>query len=456
MQRRLINALEHLKIEYDQTVRDPHGNILQFLYGEDGIDPAKSDHGEAVNISRLIESQSVVDEGRKATEHEIRTTLERYISSLNPRLRTTLEDSLLENKLSKEGVEIVLKKTVDLIERAMAEPGEAVGVVTAQSIGEPGTQMTLRTFHFAGVKERNVTLGLPRLIELVDARKKPVTPTMDIYLDNDYKVSREKALEVAREIIFTRVSDLIEKSDTDYSGILTFFLSEDKLLERGCEIKDVFEVLKGSKKKYDVTLNEKRGSIKITVPDEPDAQTLLTLRNKLINTRVKGVPDIERVTIVKQDEEWVIQTSGSNLAKVVAIRGIDTSRITTNNVYEIWQTLGIEAARTALVKEITNTLEEQGLEVDTRHIMLVADLMTSKGYLQQIGRHGIAGTKTSVLARAAFEITVPTIARASLEGQIETLRGVTENVIVGATVPVGTGMVELYMMVKDQNGKDDR
>jgi DNA-directed RNA polymerase subunit A' len=456
MQRRLINALEHLKIEYDQTVRDPHGNILQFLYGEDGIDPAKSDHGEAVNIARLIESQSVVDEGRKATEHEIRNTLERYILSLNPRLRKTLESSLLENKLSKEGVEIVLKKTVDLIERAMAEPGEAVGVVTAQSIGEPGTQMTLRTFHFAGVKERNVTLGLPRLIELVDARKKPVTPTMDIYLDNDYKISREKALEVAREIIFTRVSDLIEKSDTDYSGILTFFLSEDKLLERGCEIKDVYEVLKGSKKKYDVTLNEKRLSIKITAPDEPDAQTLLTLRNKLINTRVKGVPDIERVTIVKQDDEWVIQTSGSNLAKVVAIRGIDTSRITTNNVYEIWQTLGIEAARTALVKEITNTLEEQGLEVDTRHIMLVADLMTSKGYLQQIGRHGIAGTKTSVLARAAFEITVPTIARASLEGQIETLRGVTENVIVGATVPVGTGMVELYMMVKDQNGKDDR
>src|SRR3712207_8826969 len=85
----------------------------------------------------------------------------------------------------------------------------------------------------------------------------------------------------------------------------------------------------------------------------------------------------------------------------MAVDGVDTTRTTTNNVYEIWQMLGIEAARTALVKEITNTLEEQGLEVDTRHIMLVADLMTSKGYLQQIGRHGIAGTKTSVLARAA-------------------------------------------------------
>jgi DNA-directed RNA polymerase subunit A' len=457
MQRRLINALEHLKIEYDQTVRDPHGNIIQYVYGEDGIDPAKSDHGEAVNISRIIEAESIADEGRKATENDVKNIMTKYGETLNPRMKSNLEKALLENRLSKDGIEKVMKKVLDLIDRALAEPGEAVGVVTAQSIGEPGTQMTLRTFHFAGVKERNVTLGLPRLIELVDARKKPVTPTMDIYLDEAHRVSREKALEIAREILFTEIGALVDKTDTDYSGILTFYLSEAKLAERGCELKDVQTVLEGSKKKYTIKVNENKLIIKITVPDEPDAQTLLTLKSKLLGARVKGVPDIERVTIVKQDDEWVIQTAGSNLAKVVAVEGVDTARITTNNVYEIWQTLGIEAARTALVKEVTNTLEEQGLEVDTRHIMLVADLMTSKGYLQQIGRHGIAGTKTSVLARAAFEITVPTIARASLEGQIETLKGVTENVIVGATVPVGTGMVELYMKVKDNEntGKSD-
>jgi DNA-directed RNA polymerase subunit A' len=272
---------------------------------------------------------------------------------------------------------------------------------------------------------------------------------MDIYLDEAHRGSREKALEVARDILFTQVGDLIDKSETDYEGVLTFHFSEAKLAERGCTLEEVNTALEGAKKKYEVKMSESKRQIKVTVPDEPDAQTLLTLKNKLLNTRVKGVPDIERVTIVKQDEEWVIQTAGSNLAKVVMVDGIDTSRIATNNVYEIWQTLGIEAARTALVKEVTNTLEEQGLEVDVRHIMLVADLMTSKGYLQQIGRHGIAGTKTSVLARAAFEITVPTIARASLEGQIETLKGVTENVIVGATVPVGTGMVDLYMKVKE-------
>ena len=451
MQRRLINALEHLKLEYDSTVRDPHGNIIQYLYGEDGIDPAKSDHGEAVNISRIIESESVVDEGTKANEDEIRHILHQNISNFNLKLKSNIESVLMQNKLSKQGIEKVIKKIIDLTERAMVEPGEAVGVVTAQSIGEPGTQMTLRTFHYAGVKERNVTLGLPRLIELVDARKKPITPTMDIYLDEDHRISREKALSVAKEIIHTKVVDVVEKTDIDYSGIIKLTFSENKLNDRGCILTDIFEILKGSKKKYDTTLDENEKSIVLKMNEEMDAQTLLLLKNKLLNTRIKGVPDIERVTIVKQNEEWVIQTAGSNLSKIIYVEGIDLSRVTTNNVYEIWQTLGIEAARTALVREVTNTLEEQGLEVDIRHIMLVADLMTSKGYLQQIGRHGIAGTKTSVLARAAFEITVPTIAKAAMEGQTEALKGVTENVIVGATVPVGTGMVDLYMKVNEQN-----
>ncbi|HEX5519248.1 MAG TPA: DNA-directed RNA polymerase subunit A'', partial [Candidatus Nitrosocosmicus sp.] len=449
MQRRLINALEHLKAEYDLTVRDPHGNIIQFVYGDDGIDPAKSDHGEAVNIDRLIESETFVDENLKATAVEMHEILEKNADRLNPKLRSSIETALTIHPLSKNGIKKIIHKILDLFEKAMVEPGEAVGVVTAQSIGEPGTQMTLRTFHFAGVKERNVTLGLPRLIELVDARKKPVTPTMDIFLDEEHKKSREKALEVAKKIIFTRVSDLINKIDTDYSGVLSFNFSDKKLADRGTNINEIHEVLKSSKKRYEVSVDETNLVIKVILSEEPDAQTLLTLRNKLLNSRVKGVPDIERVTIVKQNEEWVIQTSGSNLAKVIQVEGVDLTRIATNNVFEIWQTLGIEAARTALVKEITNTLEEQGLEVDIRHIMLVADLMTSKGYLQQIGRHGIAGTKTSVLARAAFEITVPTIAKASLEGQIEPLKGVTENVIVGATVPVGTGMIDLYMSVKE-------
>ena len=189
MQRRLINALEHIKLEYDGTVRDPHGHIIQFLYGEDGIDVAKSDHGEAFNVDRLIESESIVDSGKAATKDEIAPIIKKYTSEFNPRLTNAVSNSLENSKLSKQGIEKVAKKGLSLYNNAKAEPGQAVGIVTAQSIGEPGTQMTLRTFHFAGIKERNVTLGLPRLIELVDARKKPVTPTMDIYLDEESKMT---------------------------------------------------------------------------------------------------------------------------------------------------------------------------------------------------------------------------------------------------------------------------
>ncbi len=131
------------------------------------------------------------------------------------------------------------KKGLSLYNSAKAEPGQAVGIVTAQSIGEPGTQMTLRTFHFAGIAERNVTLGLPRLIELVDARKKPVTPTMDIYLSGDAKTDQAKTVQVARNILQTTVNDLILEADTDYKTKITLNLNERKLSDRGCTVDDV-------------------------------------------------------------------------------------------------------------------------------------------------------------------------------------------------------------------------
>ncbi len=445
MQRRLINALEHLKLEYDGTVRDPHGHIIQFLYGEDGIDVAKSDHGEAFRVQRLIESETIIDTGKKATKEEITDLSKKYTKTFNPRLTHAVHDALLESKISRDGVEKVCKKALQLYDDAKVEPGQAVGVVTAQSIGEPGTQMTLRTFHFAGIRERNVTLGLPRLIELVDARKKPVTPTMDIYLEENHKKSKEKAIKVAREILHTKVSALVSSTETDYTTKIKLNLNPDKLKERACTIADVEEALQSSKKKFEIETNG--NSITLTLAEESDAQTVLAMRNKILGTKVKGVADVERVTIVQQDDEWVIQTSGSNIAKVFEIDGVDKKNIRTNNVFEIASTLGIEAARNALINELSSTLEDQGLEVDVRYLMLVSDLMCSRGYMQQIGRHGIAGTKTSVLARAAFEITVPTIAEAALAGEVEQLKGVTENVIVGGNIPVGTGTVDLYMKV---------
>ncbi|MDH3501647.1 MAG: DNA-directed RNA polymerase subunit A' [Nitrosopumilus sp.] len=444
MQRRLINALEHIRLEYDGTVRDPHGHIVQFLYGEDGIDVAKSDHGEAFNVNRLIESQTIVDSGKKATKEEISDLTKKYTKTFNPRLRNIVTNALFDSKLSREGVDIVCKKGLTLYNKAKVEPGQAVGIITAQSIGEPGTQMTLRTFHFAGIKERNVTLGLPRLIELVDARKKPVTPTMDIYLDEESKKSREKAIEVARNVLQTKVSALISNSETDYSSEIKLILSPNRLKERGCTVGEVEAALQSNKKFKMETTGE---LITLKLVDESDAPTVIAIRNKVLNTTVKGVPEIERVTLVQKDDEWVIQTTGSNIARVLEVKGIDKKNVRTNNVFEIAGTLGIEAARNALINELNNTLEDQGLEVDDRYIMLVSDLMCSRGYMQQIGRHGIAGTKDSVLARAAFEITVPTIAHAALGGEVEQLKGITENVIVGSNIPIGSGTVDLYMQV---------
>ena len=444
MQRRLINALEHIKLEYDGTVRDPHGHIIQFLYGEDGIDVAKSDHGEAFNVNRLIESQTIIDSGKKATKEEASEIAKKYTKTYNTRLRNLVTDALLDAKLSKEGIETVGKKGLELFNKSKVEPGQAVGIVTAQSIGEPGTQMTLRTFHFAGIRERNVTLGLPRLIELVDARKKPVTPTMDIYLDEESKTSREKAIEIARNILQTKVSSVIDDIETNYSTEIKLHFNPNRLRERAITVEEIDEVLQSNKK----FKNEVQGNtIVLTLVEESDAPTVIIIRNKILNTTVKGVPDIERVTLVQKDNEWVIQTTGSNIAKVFEVKGIDKKNVRTNNVFEIGGTLGIEAARNALINELNTTLDDQGLEVDIRYIMLVSDLMCSKGYMQQIGRHGIAGTKASVLARAAFEITVPTIARAALGGEVEQLKGVTENVIVGSTIPIGSGTVDLYMQV---------
>jgi len=443
MQRRLINALEHIRLEYDGTVRDPHGHIMQFLYGEDGIDVAKSDHGEAFNVNRLVESQSIIDSGKKATKEEIEKLTKKYTKTFNTKLILAVNKALHASQLSKEGIETVCKKGLKLYDKSRVEPGQAVGIVTAQSIGEPGTQMTLRTFHTAGIAEKNVTLGLPRIIELVDARKKPATPSMDIYLDKDSKSSKEKAIETAKNILQTTVKDLIiHPVETDYQTKITLTIDNARLKTRGCTFEDMMAALETNKKFKAIGDND---TITLQLVDEADAATVVALRNKVLKTTVKGVPDIARLTLKEENGEWLIQTTGSNLAEILSVKGVDKNNVRTNNVFEISTVLGIEAARNALINELKATLENQGLEVDVRYLMLVADLMCHKGHLQQIGRHGIAGTKDSVLARAAFEITVPTIANAAKLGEIEELKGITENVIVGSLIPIGSGTVDIFM-----------
>ncbi|MCW3985042.1 MAG: DNA-directed RNA polymerase subunit A' [Candidatus Bathyarchaeota archaeon] len=440
MQRRLINALEHLRVEYDGTVRNSVGEIIQFRYGEDGVDPAKSDHGKAVNVSRLVNQVSMmIASGRPASEKYIEKKLEDVEHQLIPILIDELKRELKKAKLKKKGVDQIIDLTSKHYKRALVEAGEAVGIVAAQSIGEPGTQMTLRTFHYAGVREQNVTLGLPRLIEIVDARRIPSTPIMSVYLDKKKRKNKEKATEIARRIIYTDVED-IAKSIYDDPKHEEIVIDLDRTLmeNRGVSIDELKDALQ-----LPICTIRARGKKIYAKPKKPEDHK--KLMGKIISQQVKGVSGVERVLVTEEQGEWVIRTDGSNLPKILETIGIDPTRTITNHVHEIAKTLGIEAARSSLIQEALSVLEEQGLEVDIRHIMLVADIMTATGEVKQIGRHGISGAKSSILARAAFEITVPNIVDAAIKGEADPLLGVTENVIVGQSIPIGTGLVNLYM-----------
>ncbi len=450
MQRRLINALEHIRLEYDGTVRNSAGDIIQFRYGEDGVDPAKSDHGKAVNVTRLIEQIKIATrKGTPASKEYIKEQLKRIKGQLTPLILSKLKHGLAKAKLTEKGVDKVIRLTIERYKQALMEPGEAVGIVAAQSIGEPGTQMTLRTFHYAGVREQNVTLGLPRLIEIVDARRMPSTPIMTIYLTEKYRKSRESAVKIARNIVYTTLENLAEKIYEDpIRGEIIVELSKTMMEDRGVTIEELKEKVSFQNARVRI-----RGN-KIHIKPKK-AEAIRKLLDKVSSFYIRGVSNIKRVLVTEEQGEWVIRTDGSNLPKVLEAPGVDTSRTTTNNVHEIAKTLGIEAARNALIHEAKGVLEEQGLDVDIRHVMLVADMMTATGEVQQIGRHGISGKKSSVLARAAFEITVPNIVEAAVKGESDPLEGVTENVIVGQSIPIGTGLVELFMSTLESKGKGE-
>jgi len=454
MQRRLINALEHIRVEYDGTVRDSRGDIIQFKYGEDGVDTAKSDHGKAVNTERLVERvELTIEKGAKAAKTYIDKKIDEVRGELNPSLAEKLRESLHKTKLTRRGVDEAIKEAVRNYRKSMIEPGEAAGIVSAQSIGEPGTQMTLRTFHFAGVREQNVTLGLPRLIEIVDARKIPSTPMMVVYLAKKYRASRDKAQEVATRITHTALGDIALSLESDITKMkIVVTLNTEAMRERDVSLKDVKAAVTPGGCKVEV----ERNTVVIS-PQEMDIAQFNRLVMRLPLMHIKGIPQVKRALVMEEKTgdktEWVIRTEGSNLELTLETEGVDATRTISNNMHEVAEVLGIEAARNVIIKEATSVLEEQGLDVDVRHVMLVADAMTASGEVLQVGRHGVSGEKASTLAKAAFEITIPTIVDAAIKGTRDTLRGVAENVIVGQQVPMGTGLIEVYMSMPEKAKK---
>jgi DNA-directed RNA polymerase subunit A" len=383
--------------------------------------------------------------------------------TLPPLVAEELRTKLRNLKLSPgDGVKIV-REVARRYHRAEVDAHESVGILAAQSIGEPGTQMTLRTFHYAGVAEMNVTLGLPRLIELVDARRVPSTPMMTVHVDKKVKNDRDAVQEIALQIEVTTVPDVaaIGTVVEDLKVVISPIAA--RLEERGVRRAELeaalaenldprlFEMKSGSgsgeTRAIEIHLKESAPgatkSRKEELVEEMPFKKLLIASEEAKAIRIKGVTGIRRALIRKEKDEYVIYTEGSNLEAVIEIVGVDAVRTTTNSVFEIYRVYGVEAARAALIHEANRTLAEQGLGVDIRHLMLVSDVMTNEGDIRAIGRHGISGKKTSVLARAAFEITAAHLLRAAITGEVDELKGVAENIIVGQPITLGTGAVNL-------------
>jgi len=441
MQRRLINALESLYVEFDGSVRTSDTKrIVQFLYGEDGVDPAKSDHGRPftprVIISRVLAGYT--GDKTPATKEDVEAVASRYRELMPRRWVNEIAKASVGN-VPKGALEQVFRAAYESYLNSLVEPGDPVGIIAAQSIGEPGTQLTLRTFHFAGVREQSILLGLPRLIEIVDAKREPSTPVMRIYLKPPHNADLKFVRQFARSIQCTYLRDIVLSYSVDLRrGQLVFQLDREAMSDLGVTKKQLETALKA----YKPQISE--DELRITMPKDELAD-ITSFRDRILNVKVKGIRKVTKAIVRREGDEFYIETEGSNLKEVLELPEVDPARVRTNDIHEVAEVLGIEAARALIIDEIMNVLRDQGLDVDVRHVMLVADMMTVDGSVKQIGRHGVVRLKSSVLARAAFEISVQTLLEAAIRGETDHLRSNVERILIGKEIPVGTGMVQLLM-----------
>jgi len=370
--RRLVSALQDLKVEYDGTVRDASENIVQFSYGGDGKD-----------VTKL---------------------------------------HLKEDKMA---------------------PGEAAGVVTAQSFGEASTQMVLRTFHFAGVSEMQVTQGLPRLIEILDSRKQPSTPMMEIYLDRDHNNEKDARV-LAEKVKEIKLKEIASEINIDFGNKKIEVVVDNKALKAAhIGAQRVADKL-GESKKFKVNLSNNK--IIISTPDL-EFREIYRLKEKLKESAVSGVKKVSQVVVAKKDRDFVVVTIGSNLADAMEIKGVNKDKIFSNDIHDVKAVFGIEAARQTIINEIKNVLESQGLDINERHLDLIGDAMTSSGVAKGVTRMGIITDKASVLARATFETPDKQFVNATIKGAKDELNSVIENILLNQPIPVGTGLPGLLVKV---------
>ncbi|MQM10300.1 hypothetical protein Taro_043192 [Colocasia esculenta] len=611
IQRRLVKAMEDIMVKYDGTVRNSLGDVIQFLYGEDGMDAVwiegqkldtlKMNKKEFDKVFRYeideenwnpsymlpehVEDLKTIREFRNVFDAEVQkleadrcqlgmeiattgdvqwplpVNLKRLlwnaqktfkvdlrrpsdmhpmeiveaVDKLQERLKVVPGDDMLsmeaqknatlffnillrstfaskrvlkEYRLTREAFEWVIGEIESRFLQSLVAPGEMIGCVAAQSIGEPATQMTLNTFHYAGVSAKNVTLGVPRLREIINVAKKIKTPSLSVFLKPEVNQTKEQAKNVQCALEYTTLRSVTQATEVWYDPdpmstiieedvefvtsyyempdeevapekispwLLRIELNREMMVDKKLSMANIAEKIN---LEFDDDLtcifNDDNADklilrIRIMNDDAPkgelqdeSAEDDVFLKkiesNMLTEMALRGIPDINKVFIkpvkvkkfdenegFESTQEWALDTEGVNLLAVMCHEDVDATRTTSNHLIEVIEVLGIEAVRRSLLDELRAVISFDGSYVNYRHLAILCDTMTYRGHLMAITRHGINRNDTGPLMRCSFEETVDILLDAAVFAETDNLRGVTENIMLGQLAPIGTGNCALYL-----------
>lgn len=612
IQRRLIKGLEDLKTEYDMTVRNNKGKIIQFAYGDDGIDPThvesqafplvtmgmkdvydrfyvptdKAPYTKAamermtkqkddlaaktkslieemntqrkviieqvfgmrennkvhvpvgfqflidnvqgqqfINVNSLVditpmEAYEMIEEGLDRLKALYYAPPSKLFETI---YRFHMAPAILLNKkrFHRKALGVLIERIVHQYKKSVVAPGEMVGLVAAQSIGEPTTQMTLNTFHFAGVASKsNVTRGVPRIEEIMSLSENPKNPSCTVYLHQSEETELENAEKTMHLLERTRLRDVVDSvqicfdpddgstnlsedadmlrdfhefeqmvngcleqtdptTDEKSKWVIRIEMSVENMLDRNITMDDVNFAIKNAYQddvecafsdynddalvfriRLASALDRTKKLEKPHPLDQSDEICLLKkFQDKLLDDLIlRGVKNIGRViprkitdSLHEEDgkyvkkESWVLDTVGTNLLDILSLEEIDTVRTFTNDIQEIHRTLGIEAARQAIFNEISDVIEFDSTYINYHHLSVLCDRMTCKDSMVSIFRHGINNDDIGPIAKASFEETPEMFLKAARHAELDSMRGVSANVMCGQEGYFGTSAFQVML-----------
>ncbi|GBP32372.1 DNA-directed RNA polymerase III subunit RPC1 [Eumeta japonica] len=441
-------SLEDLVLHYDMTVRNATGEVVEFRYGSDGPRTSQLTALHRRCWPTCAPSALFSSTFLKGIANKVRLLRAKY-SHCGPIVRQL-------ERLTLTQLVLFIRTCHDKYQRSIIEPGTAVGALAAQSIGEPGTQMTLKTFHFAGVASMNITQGVPRVKEIINASKNISTPIITAELLDPY--DQEFARKVKGRLEKTTLGEITTYIEEVYLPNECFLLirlnaERIRLLSLEVNVESIVYSICTSKLKLKPANVQivSEWAIRVTAEGSKHAHclnfALQQLARQLPSVTVKGLPQVARAVIACDDTatktKYKLCVEGDGLRSVMATYGVDGTKTTSNNILEVYQTLGIEAAKSTIISEIQLVMEGHGMSVDRRHVELLAGQMTARGEVLGITRYGLARMKESVLNLASFEKTADHLFDAAYYGQTDSIEGVSESIIMGVPAGIGTGVFGL-------------